>query len=104
MADERFAYVWQYTIEPARRSEFLAAYDSQGAWVRLFSSDPSYIKTLLIQDVADENRYMTIDFWKSKADRDAFKRRNSIEFNELDKNCEAFTVEERFLGDFVELG
>ncbi len=103
MTSNRFAYVWQYTIEPARRSEFLAAYDSQGAWVSLFSSDPSYIKTLLLKDVADENRYVTIDFWKSKADRDAFRERNSIAFNELDRSCEAFTVEEKFLGDYVEL-
>ena len=103
MMNERFVYVWQYTIEPALRREFLAAYDAQGAWVRLFSSDPSYIKTLLLQDAADENRYMTIDFWKSKADRDDFRERNWAEFNELDKNCEAFTVEETFLGDYVEL-
>lgn len=103
MASERFAYLWQYTIEPARRSEFLAAYNPRGEWARLFSADPSYIETMLLLDVEDENRYVTIDFWKSKADRDSFRERYSIEFDGLDARCEAFTREERFLGDYVEV-
>ena len=103
MASERFAYIWRFTIEPGRRSDFLAAYDPRGEWVQLFSRDPSYIETVLLHDVEDENRYVTIDFWKSKADRDSFRERYSVEFDSLDRRCEAFTKAEQFLGDYVDI-
>lgn len=102
MASERFAYIWQYQIEPSRRSEFLAAYGPGGDWVELFSRDPAYLETKLLRDVANENRYLTIDFWKSKADRDSFGARYSDEFDELDGRCEVFTQQEEFLGDYIE--
>lgn len=104
MSANRFAYVWRYTIEPGRRSEFLAAYNPGGEWTRLFARDPAYIETLLLHDVEDQNRYVTVDFWKSRADRDSFRQRYVLEFDDLDRKCEAFTREEHFLGDYVEVG
>ncbi len=104
MASKRFAYVWRYTIDPVHRSAFLAAYTAKGEWAQLFSRDPSYLKTSLLQDAEDENRYMTIDYWVSRADRDAFREKYSIEFNKLDSRCEEFTRDEQFLGDYVEVG
>lgn len=103
MASRRFAYIWRYTIEPARRSDFLAAYKPTGKWTRLFSRDPSYIETVLLQDDEDENQYVTIDYWESRAGRDAFRQRFSDEFEKLDRTCEDFTRIERFIGDFVEV-
>lgn len=104
MATEHFAYVWSYLIEPSRRHAFLEAYKPGGKWSQLFSRDPSYIRTALFHDVEDENRYVTIDYWTSKADRDYFRERYSVEFDDLDKKCEAFTREEQFLGDFTDCG
>lgn len=103
MASDRFAYIWEYTIEPGRREKFLAAYNPEGEWAQLFSRDSSYIQTKLIQDINDEDRYVTIDYWKSKADRDSFRERYSNDFDNLDNRCEAFTQQEVFLGDFVEI-
>ena len=103
MASKRFAYIWRYTIEPARRSDFLAAYNPRGEWAQLFSSDPSYVETILLRDDENEYKYVTIDFWKSKADRDSFRERYSTEFDSLDSRCEAFTKEEQFLGDYLEI-
>ena len=100
MADANFIYIWKYAIRQERKAEFLAAYRANGDWAKLFSQDPDYIKTELLQDAADENVYMTIDYWTSKAARDAFKRQYSKEFAEMDKRCEAFTSNETFLGDF----
>ena len=104
MSSERFGYIWQYTIKPSRRSAFLAAYEPGGEWTRLFSRDPSYLETLLLQDDEYENRYVTIDFWTSRAARDAFRARYPVEFDRLDEKCEAFTKDECFLGDYVEMG
>ena len=104
MSSKRFAYVWRYSIDPDHRSGFLAAYSPTGEWAQLFSRDPSYLRTLLLQDAEDENRYMTVDYWKSRADRDSFRERHSAEFNKLDARCEEFTTEEQFLGDYLEVG
>ena len=104
MTSERFAYIWRYTIEPTCRSAFLAAYEPSGEWAQLFSRDPSYIQTVLLQDDGNENRYVTIDYWNSKAARDSFRERCSVEFDSLDSRCEAFTREEKFLGDHLEIG
>lgn len=100
MASETFKYIWRYTINPAHKKAFLAAYNAEGEWVQLFRRDPTYVKTLLLQDAEDENRYMTIDTWKSRADRDAFRIRYSADFESLDRKCEAFTEEEHFIGDY----
>ena len=37
MASERFAYILEYTIDPNRRADFLAAYNPEGEWAQLFS-------------------------------------------------------------------
>jgi len=103
MTRQRFVYIWQYTVDPELRSEFLEAYRAGGAWTALFSRDSSYIETLLLQDDNDENIYVTIDYWKSRADRDAFRERYATEFSRLDSRCEAYTLEEQFLGDFNEV-
>jgi hypothetical protein len=103
MSSARFVYVWQYRIDPIRREEFLAAYAPGGDWGRLFSPDPAYLGTRLLRDADDDCRYLTIDYWKSRADRDAFRARHASEFDALDRRCEAFTSEETLLGDFDEI-
>lgn len=100
---QRFAYIWRYEIDPLHRSAFVKAYHSAGEWVQLFSRDPAYIKTVFLQDIEDKNQYVTIDFWKSRADRDAFRKRYSDEFERLDVRCEALTKAEHFIGDYLEV-
>ena len=103
MAAKRFAYIWQYQINPAHKSDFLAAYGPKGEWAELFSRDPSYLGTRLLRDIEDENRYVTIDYWVSRSDRDSFRKRYAAEFSELDSRCEEFTQNEQFVGDYVEV-
>jgi len=103
MSSKRFIYIWQYTIAPRHRAEFLAAYRPGGDWTELFARDAAYIETQLLQDVDDSNRFITIDIWKSKADRDAFREQYCQEFEDLDRKCEAFTQQESFLGDYLEI-
>lgn len=103
MSSARFVYVWQYRIDPLHSEEFLAAYGPGGDWVRLFSSDPAYLGTRLLWDADDDCRFVTIDYWKSRPDRDAFRARHAEAFDALDRRCEAFTSEETLLGDFHEI-
>lgn len=103
MKKGRFAYVWEYSVRRTHRAEFLAAYGPRGDWVELFSREPGYLETVLLADEHDENRFVTVDFWVSRADRDAFRKAHADEFSRLDQKCEAFTEREFFLGDFVEI-
>lgn len=97
----RFAYAWQYLIDPARRNEFLAAYGPDGAWVRLFTRDSNYFGTVLLSDADNDSRFVTIDYWLSRDARDAFRTVHASDFSSLDRKCEAYTVTEEFLGDFT---
>lgn len=103
MTAGRFVYVWEYTIAAEHRTAFLAAYHPDGEWARLFRNDPAYLVTRLIRDVANPDRYLTIDYWTSREARDAFRERHRADFDALDRRCEALTLDETFLGDFVEV-
>jgi heme-degrading monooxygenase HmoA len=59
------------------QSQFEEAYGYRGAWVSLSRTDPAYIRTELIQDVRDANRYLTLDFWESEAAYEAAEKMNT---------------------------
>jgi hypothetical protein len=100
-ATSHFVYIWTYEANPDREAEFLSAYRSDGEWARFFSRDENYIRTELLQDADRKLHYITIDYWTSKLARDSFRGENAEEFHELDEKCEAYTVSESFVGDFV---
>lgn len=95
-----FAYVWEYIIDDHKRENFLHYYGPEGVWVRFFQQGDGYLRTELLEDVQNPRRFLTIDYWKSKADRDAFREKHAQKFEMIDKTCESFTHSERFLGDF----
>ena len=55
----------------------------------------------LLQDEANPQRFITVDYWESKAACDAFRQRCQHEFEDLDVRCEEFTVKEREIGRFT---
>lgn len=103
MSSKQFSYIWEYTVDPARQAEFLSAYKRDGTWAQLMSRHPGYLGTKLLQDVETDNRFVTVDYWASKSHRDAFREEFSSEFDQLDRECEQFTVREMFVGDFLVL-
>jgi heme-degrading monooxygenase HmoA len=104
MMHPTFAYIWQYSINPERKDEFLAAYRTDGEWVKLFSKDRNYVRTELLQDSSDESVYVTIDYWTSKTARNAFRESFAEEFAALDEKCEAYAIKEIPIGDFIIVG
>jgi quinol monooxygenase YgiN len=80
--------------------EFVAAYGQNGVWVKFFSRDRAYLGTTLYRDLKNPSRFITSDHWRSKADRDEFRQKNSVEFEEIDKSCESLTENETLIGDF----
>jgi quinol monooxygenase YgiN len=95
-----FTYVWEYIVEPEKVDDFRFTYGPLGEWVDLFSQSTGYIKTELHRDLSDPCRFITVDYWISKESRDQFQRKYAEQFAALDKACELFTSEERFIGDF----
>jgi len=99
-----FAYIWEYRVDLAHERAFVDAYGENGDWVRLFARAPGYIGTQLLRDAGDPTRFVTIDRWRSREDRDSYRLSVATEFDELDRRCETFTQDERFLGDFNQVG
>ena len=104
MSSQQFVYVWEYTIDSSLRDEFLSAYASDGEWAKLMSRHRGYVGTSLFHDTENGNRYVTVDYWLSKSDRDSFRTAFSDEYDQLDQKCERFTATEVFIGDFFVVG
>ncbi len=100
MAKKRFVYIWEYLVKEAYLSEFEKAYGPEGDWVQLFKKASGYLSTDLHQDDSNRLRFLTVDSWETKKDRDDFLNKYSKEFEILDTHCEGFTEREIWLGDF----
>jgi heme-degrading monooxygenase HmoA len=95
-----YAYLWEFRVRPERRTEFEGRYGPTGSWVALFRRAPGYLETLLLQDRADEVRYITIDRWQSVEAYRAFRARFAEDYEALDRECEGLTTHEAPLGEF----
>lgn len=95
-----YSYIWEYCVEPTRRTEFEQRYGSSGAWVALFRRAEGYIDTLLLQDASDPLRYITVDRWQSVNAYRAFREQFAQEYSDLDRECEGLTSVETSLGEF----
>jgi heme-degrading monooxygenase HmoA len=93
-----YAIIWEFRTKPGRSKKFEAAYGPDGEWVKLFQKAAGYLKTDLFQDVADQDRFVTIDYWHSQAAFEEFKSTNKAEYEEVDKRCEGLTEEEKLIG------
>lgn len=100
MQGKAFAYIWEFLVNDSRQVDFEQAYGPDGDWVALFRRSPGYLGTELHQDQTNPLRYLTVDYWRSKEDRDTFRLRFAHEFRQLDARCETYTVQEKFLGDY----
>ena len=99
-----FCYVWEYEVASGLAAEFEAAYGPEGEWVRLFRRDPAYVRTELYRDSHRPQRYLTLDFWQSRAARDAFRERFRDELEAVDARCSRLTASELHVGDFDPAG
>ena len=96
-----FAYIWEFQVAPEHAGRFEQAYGPDGDWAQLFRRHEGYLWTNLLRDHAHAGRYLTVDYWRTQADRDDFLRRFHPEFKVLDARCGAMTLAETHLGDFT---
>lgn len=96
-----YVYIWEYQVRPGSETEFELHYGPGGSWVRLFQTASGYLETVLLRDLTQPQRYLTIDRWESEAAYRAFRQARAADFAALDSRCEALTDSERELGQFA---
>ena len=101
---QEYAYVWEYIIKPGRMTDFETAYGPEGTWVQLFRRADGYVRTELLRDRRDPNRFVTIDFWQSASHWESFRALFSDDFEQLDAECEELTSSETEIGRFDPVG
>lgn len=95
------AYIWAYKVKAENRNAFAKAYGPEGVWVEFFSKSPAYIRTDILADNEDSNRFSTIDYFENPEARPALIAEYAEAFAAIDKLWEAATVEETFIGAFA---
>jgi quinol monooxygenase YgiN len=98
-----YACVWEFRVAPERAAAFEQAYGPAGDWVQLFRRSPGYLRSELHRDLRDPLRYLTVDYWESRAAAEAFRARFAPEYEALDTRCEALTRSETEIGRFEPL-
>jgi len=93
-----YVIVWEYQVKMDRRSEFEAAYSSEGAWAELFKRSEGFMAVELLRDETDPLHYLTIDRWRSKAGYEEFLSHWQEEYKALDALCETMTDREALIG------
>lgn len=95
-----FVIIWEFRINPRKRRAFERAYGPDGDWAEFFREGKGYLGTELIQDTQQPDRYLTMDYWKSRANYETFKKQNRKMYEIIDQKCEALTTKEVEIGKF----
>lgn len=90
--------LWQFEIPPETEQQFVAAYQSDGDWARLFATAPGFVRTELWRD--GDGIYLTADYWESVTAFEAFQASQGEEYRRLDAKLEGLAGIETFLGAF----
>jgi [ribosomal protein S18]-alanine N-acetyltransferase len=93
-----FIIVWEFRVKPEKRREFEEAYGREGIWAEFFRSGDGYIRIELRADPNSTGRYLTLDYWVSRAAFADFKHDHAANYQAIDQKCESLTAEEKFLG------
>ncbi|HZR27347.1 MAG TPA: antibiotic biosynthesis monooxygenase family protein [Terriglobales bacterium] len=92
--------LWQFRAKPEKVEQFERDYGPEGIWAQLFRRSPHYERTVLLRDPAQPAGYIVIDIWQDEASYQAFKKEFHEEYQRIDRECEALTLEETPLGIF----
>ena len=103
MAHEKdwgYVTIWEFHARPGQEKAFEQAYGPDGAWVQFFKTGEGYIRTELIRDLSNPRRFLTLDYWQSRAAYDRFRGQNRAEYEAIDKRYEGMNEKELALGAF----
>ena len=99
-----FVIAWEFRPRAGVEQQFERAYGPEGIWARLFRQGEGFVATELNRDAQDARRYLTLDFWESRAAYERFRAEQSSDYIRIDAECENLTEFERELGQFERVG
>ncbi|WP_417454515.1 antibiotic biosynthesis monooxygenase family protein [Kiloniella sp.] len=103
MPEQSYCYIWEFIVKDGANNHFEDFYGDEGEWVQLFTMGAGYIRTELVQDQTDPQRYLTVDYWNTEEDFHEFKKIFGQEYLALDKECNGLTLKERKIGEFANM-
>jgi heme-degrading monooxygenase HmoA len=95
---------WEFRPKPGAEQRFEEAYGADGIWAELFKQSEGFVATELSRDTEDPRRYLTLDFWESRAAYERFRAELAANYAAIDARCESLTEFERELGQFEKVG
>ncbi|WP_421781876.1 antibiotic biosynthesis monooxygenase family protein [Kiloniella litopenaei] len=101
MPEQSYCFIWEFIVKEGENNHFEDIYGAEGDWVQLFTMGAGYIRSDLVQDQSDPQRYLTVDYWNREEDFHEFKKVFGQEYSALDQECEGLTVKERKIGEFT---
>lgn len=96
----QYVIVWEFRVRQEKEREFVEQYGPEGSWAQLFRRSGGYIRTELVRDVADQLRFLTLDYWQTEEEFNRFRTQNMAEYERLDREFEGLTEREKRLGAF----
>ena len=93
--------VWEFVVRADAAPRFERAYGPDGDWARLFAAHDGFRGTVLLRDLAQPGRYLTVDSWDSAEHRAAMLAAAREEYERLDRTCAELTESERDVGTFA---
>jgi heme-degrading monooxygenase HmoA len=95
-----FVIVWEFYVRSSKRRAFERAYGPDGDWANFFRTGTGYIRTDLVRDRNSPDRYLTLDYWKSRGHYEKFRKKNQKTYLARDHECETLTSKETRIGEF----
>jgi heme-degrading monooxygenase HmoA len=92
--------VWEFVVKASALDEFQRAYGPKGPWSRLFQAYPGYRGTTLLRDTENSSRFITIDVWASRPQRDRMLTEAKSEYAAIDRLLAELTERENEIGIF----
>jgi heme-degrading monooxygenase HmoA len=97
---DRYIIIWEFQVRPGSEIQFEQVYGPDGLWARLFRRGEGYIRTELLRDEKKQGRYLTLDYWVSRAAYERFREQRFDDYKRLDDDCERLTEGEVHLGSY----
>lgn len=96
----KYVIVWMYDVHAEYQMQFAEAYATNGAWTQLFRRSADYVGTQLGHDESHPQRYIIVDYWTSSEVYHSFLKEYKTEYQDLDAQCDGWTLNETLVGKF----
>ena len=97
-----YVTMWECHVRLDSLAEFEKRYGADGDWAMLFHRSSGFIETLLLKDLHETGKYITLDRWQSAEAFKSFRSKWEQDYIGLDNECNALTLSEKHLGTFSE--